>query len=56
MATVTLEGRLATMLYYLNRGIIVNIKELSEEFEIATALMKSLQQSLLPQMSIGSFL
>ena len=95
MATATLAGRLATILHYLNRGYIVNIKELSEEFdiserqiqkdielfsdmyeieslghqnykmgkgykligtenedvEIATALMKSLQQSALPQMS-----
>ncbi len=95
MATVTLAGRLATMLHYLNRGYTVNIKELSEEFEIgerqiqkdielfsemyeieslgsqnyrmtkgykligtenedveiAIALMKSLQQSALPQMN-----
>lgn len=95
MATATLAGRLATILHYLNRGHTVNIKELSEEFdigerqiqkdielfsdmyeivslghqnykmgkgykligtenedvEIATALMKSLQQSALPQMN-----
>lgn len=95
MATVTLPDRLATVLHYLNRGYIVNVKELSEEFdiserqiqkdielfstmyeiealgsqnykmkkgykligtenedvEIAIALMKSLQQSALPQMS-----
>ena len=95
MATATLAGRLATMLHYLNRGYTVNVKELSDEFdigerqiqkdielfsdmydieslgrqnyrmtkgykligtenedvEIATALMKSLQQSALPQMS-----
>ncbi len=95
MATVSLAGRLSTVLHYLNRGYIVNIKELSEEFsiserqiqkdielfsdmyeieslgsqnykmkkgykligtenedvEIAIALMKSLQESALPQMS-----
>lgn len=95
MATTNLAGRLATVLHYLNRGYTVNIKQLSEEFEIgerqiqkdielfsdmydieslgqqnyrmqkgykligtetedieiATALMKSLQQSALPQMN-----
>lgn len=95
MPTITLAGRLATILHYLNRGYIVNVKQLSEEFsiserqiqkdielfgdmydmeslgsqnyrmkkgykligtenedvEIAIALMKSLQQSALPQMS-----
>lgn len=95
MATVTLASRLATVLHYLNRGYTVNIKDLSDEFdiserqiqkdielfsdmyeidslgsqnykmkkgykligtenedvEIAIALMKSLQQSALPQMN-----
>ncbi len=34
MATVTLPARLATMLHYLNRGYTVNVKQLSEEFDI----------------------
>ena len=35
MATVTLASRLATVLHYLNRGYTVNIKDLSEEFDIS---------------------
>ena len=35
MATVALAGRLSTVLHYLNRGYIVNIKDLSEEFDIS---------------------
>jgi predicted DNA-binding transcriptional regulator YafY len=35
MAVSKLANRLATILHYLNRGYIVNIKELSEEFSIS---------------------
>jgi len=35
MAVVSLAERLATMLHYLNRGYMVNIKELSAEFDIS---------------------
>jgi len=95
VGSVSLASRLATILHYLNRGYVINIRELSEEFslserqiqkdielfsdmydieslgsqnyrmkqgykligtenediEIATALIKSLQQSVLPQMN-----